>query len=110
MPRNYGTNSVKKTTNKSEENWKNDERAGRIKSELDKEYIDKKGSLKWLQKGILVYDGERMIVAAQDQALTTRATLNVLYPDAGPQCRFCREVPETAAHLISHCSELMQQE
>ena len=100
----------KKATNKLEENWRNDGRAGRIKTELDKEYIDKKGSLKWLQKGILQYDGERMMVAAQDQALTTRKTLSVLYPDIDPQCRLCRDAPETAAHLLSHCSVLLKQQ
>ena len=41
-PRNYGTNSVRKTTNKLEEkNWKNNKRAGRIKSEINKKFIDK---------------------------------------------------------------------
>ena len=100
----------KSTAKGLEDNWKNDRRAGRIKTELDKEHIDKKGSIKWLQKGILQYDGERMILAAQDQGLTTRATLHVLYPETDPQCRFCRDAPETAAHLLSHCSILLQQD
>ena len=65
--------------------------------------------MNWLRKGILQYDGERLILAAQDQGLTTRTTLNVLYPATDPQCRFCREAPETAAHLLSHCSILLQQ-
>ena len=70
--------------NKLKDNWKNDRRAGRIRSELDEEHLDKKGSIKWLKKGTLQYDGDRLMVVAHDQALTTRATLNVLYPDTVP--------------------------
>ena len=117
-PGNPATKIAKKTRNqytkintqKLEENWRNDRRAGRIKAELDKEYIDRKGSLKWLQKGILQYDGERMILAAQDQALATRATLNILYPETDPQCRFCKNAPESAAHILSHCAALLEQD
>ena len=117
-PGNPATKIAKKTRNqytkintqKLEENWRNDRRAGRIKAELDKEYIDRKGSLKWLQKGILQYDGERMILAAQDQALATRATLNILYPETDPQCRFCENAPESAAHILSHCTTPLEQD
>ena len=58
---------------------------------------------------MLQYGGERMITAAQDQALTTHKTLSALYPDRDPQSRFCSDAPETDAHLQSHCSVLMQQ-
>ena len=51
-----------------------------------------------------------MIVAAQDQALTTRKTLCVLYPDIDPQCRLCRDAPKTAAYLLYHCSVLLKQD
>ena len=51
-----------------------------------------------------------MIVAAQDQALTTRKTLSVLYPDIDPQCRLYGDAPETAARLLSHCSVLLKQQ
>ena len=85
-------------------------RAGCIKAELDEEYIDRKGSIKWLQMGILQYDGERIILAAQDQALATRATLNILYPETDPQCRFCENAPESAAQILSHCTTLLQQD
>ena len=86
-----------------------DKRAGRLKEEIDKEHVDKKGSFRWLRDGLLKYDGERMIIAAQDQALTTRATLHVLYPQTDPQCRFCRNAKESSAHILSHCQVLLEQ-
>ena len=67
-----------------EDDWMRDKRAGRLKEEIDKEHVDKKGSFRWLREGLLKYDGERMIIAAQDQALTTRATLHILYPQTDP--------------------------
>ena len=49
-----------------------------------------------------------MIVAAQDQTLTSHATLDVIYHDTDPQCRFCREAPKAEDHLLCQCSVLMQ--
>ena len=44
---------------------------------LENNYIDKEGSLKWLCRGVLNYDGERIILAAQDYRLTTKATVHI---------------------------------
>ena len=94
---------------KLEEEWRNDKRAGRIKEELDKDHIDKEGSTKWLRNGVLQYDGERIMLAAQDQGLATRATLHLLKKHESPRCRFCGEPTESPSHLLSHCQTLMTQ-
>ena len=51
--------------------WRNNKRAGKFQEELDKVYIDKQASLRWLKDGRLGYNDERVILAAQDQALMT---------------------------------------
>ena len=53
------------------ERWKNHKRAGLFPKELEKSYIDKEESLKWLKKGRLGFDNEKIILAAQDQGLIT---------------------------------------
>ena len=42
-----------------------------FQEELDKVYIDKQASLKWLKDGRLGYNDEHVILAVQDQALMT---------------------------------------
>ena len=56
---------------KKREKWKNNKRAGLFYKEIEKPYIDKKGSFTWLQNGILTYNEERLIIAAQDQGIMT---------------------------------------
>ena len=51
-----------------------------IETELDKEIIDKEGSIEWIRNGALKYDNERLILAAQDNGLWTGATMNMINP------------------------------
>ena len=39
--------------------------------EVQKSYIDQKGSFLWLQNGALTFNEERLLVAAQDQGIMT---------------------------------------
>ena len=64
----------------------NDKRAGRMKMDLEEENIDEEGSLKWLRRGLLNYDGERIILAAQCQGQTIRATLLIFDNTVEPPC------------------------
>ena len=52
-------------------NWKEHRRAGKFQEELERDYIDKEGSLHWLRNGMMGFDGERILVGAQDQGLLT---------------------------------------
>ena len=51
-----------------EEGWRNNKRAGFIRKELDKEVIDREGSVEWIRHRAMKYDNERVIMAAQDNA------------------------------------------
>ena len=90
-----------------EENWRNNKRAGCIKTELDQEFIDKDRSVEWLKTGVLKYDNERLILAAQDNALWTKATMNMINPTVDKTCRMCNTKPETTVHLMSGCQTLL---
>ena len=74
--------------------WRKNKRAGKLQEELDKCYIDKQVSLKWLKDGRLGYNDERVIMAAQDQALMTNGFKKMAGLSQDDQCRFC--------HLFVH--------
>ena len=100
---------IKTINKKLHEEKKQDKRAGPIKKVLDSEYVDKEGSVKWLREGLLRYDGERIILRAQDQGLTTRATLHLQDKNKDPSCRFCKKTQESPSHLLSCCDTLLKQ-
>ena len=56
---------VKKVLENYERSWKENIRAGRLKQELDKEYIKAQGSFKLIKAGILQYDSERIVHSAR---------------------------------------------
>ena len=66
---------------KEQESWE-------IQEELDKPYIDKQASLKWIRDGRLGYDDERVILAVQDQALMTSGLKKMAGLSQDDQCRF----------------------
>ena len=57
---------------------------------LDNKYVDKESSLKWLWGGLLSIT-ERTVFGAQDQELTTRATLHLYNKTTEPTCRFRKQ-------------------
>ena len=57
-------------------------------------------SVYWLTKG------EGLLLAAQDQALCTRAVQYVYSQSSNPKCQLCGAQAETVEHLISGCSQL----
>ena len=83
--------------------WSEHKRAGKIPEELDKPYIDKEASLSWLKRGSLGFDGERIIIAAQDQGLLTNGFKKMANISNNDQCRFCKSAVESTSHLISAC-------
>ena len=89
------------------ERWIEDKRAGKIPVELDKPYIDKKESLRWLVKGKLAFNDERIIIGAQDQALFTNGFKKMAGLSDNDKCRFCHTEVESVGHLMSGCQTLM---
>ena len=63
-------------------------------------------SVLWLTKGDLSIETEGFLLAAQDQALRTRALQNVFSPSFSPRCRLCNSQGETVEHLVSGCTQL----
>ena len=68
--------------------------------------IDRKLSFLWLLKGFLTGGTEGLLLAAQDQALSTRAMQHVYSAANSPLCRLCGGYDETVEHLVSGCSFL----
>lgn len=89
------------------ERWREHRRAGKFPEELEKTYIDKEGSLKWLKTGDLPFDGERMIVGAQDQGLLTNGFKKMAGMTQNDKCRFCHTSVESVNHLTSGCQTLL---
>ena len=89
--------------------WQQQKRAGRFYEEIQKEYIDKKGSLQWIQNGELKFDEERLIIAAQDQGLMTNGFKKMCGLQESDRCRFCHKETESTNHLISGCQTLLSE-
>ena len=68
--------------------------------------IDWKLSFLWLCKGLLTGGTEGLLIAAQDQALSTRAMWHVYFAANSPLCRLCGGYDKTVEHLVSGCSFL----
>ena len=89
------------------ERWKNHKRAGLFPKELEKPYIDKEESFKWLKKGKLGYENEKIILAAQDQGLMTNGFKKMAKISQNDQCRFCHAAVESTSHLVSACQIML---
>ena len=98
---------MKKKQKELEENWRNNKRAGFIKSELDQQYIDTDKSLEWLKTRAMTYDTERITLAAHDNALWTIATMHLPNSSIDKTCSFCHDKPKTTVHQVSGCQTLL---
>jgi hypothetical protein len=64
-------------------------------------------SFQWMMRSNLKANTEALIMAAQEQALNTRAiTAKIYHTNQDPRCRMCMTHNETVAHLVSGCSKL----
>ena len=70
------------------------------------ELIDQKLHFLWHFKGFLTGETEGLLIAAQDQALSTRAMQHIYSAATSPLCRLCGSRDETVEHLVSGCSFL----
>ena len=74
------------------------------------EVADMTRTYQWLNKSNIKANTEALIMAAQEQALNTRAVAQDIYHTAqDPRCRLCKHA-ETAAHITSGCSKLAETE
>ena len=71
------------------------------------EVADLGKSYQWLEKAGLKDSTEALIMAAQEQALSTRSVEAGIYKTRqDPRCRLCKEHPETVQHITSGCKIL----
>ncbi|XP_078791071.1 uncharacterized protein LOC111949134 [Oryzias latipes] len=71
------------------------------------EVADIKKSYQWLERASLQDRLEALILAAQEQALSTRAIeAQIYHTRQDPRCRLCKEVPETIQHITAGCKML----
>ena len=71
--------------------------------------VNKEDTSSWLRKGRLKKETEGLIVAAQDQVLSTNAIKVKIYKLGGsPMCRLCGVKEETVDHLVSCCETIAQ--
>ena len=89
--------------------WKNNKRARRFASSIDEKEIDKTNSFEWLKRGVLKFDSERIILAAQDDRPNEWAEEDIQAnePTDNDKCRFCHESVETVNRLLSGCPKLL---
>jgi hypothetical protein len=71
------------------------------------EEVCREATFQWLTKGRLKMGTEALVVAAQEQAINTRAHMrNILKLDVDGKCRMCGQYDETVAHLVAGCKVL----
>ncbi|XP_051931065.1 uncharacterized protein LOC127607055 [Hippocampus zosterae] len=71
------------------------------------EVADLKKSYQWLERTGLKDSTEALILAAQEQALSTRAIeAQIYHTRQDPRCRLCKEAPETIQHITAGCKML----
>ena len=62
---------VQKRQRENIEDWKKNKRAGKFAKHIEEKEIDKSRSFELLKRGVMNYDNERIILAAQDEGLLT---------------------------------------
>ncbi|CAK6977960.1 zinc-binding domain-containing protein%2C partial [Scomber scombrus] len=68
------------------------------------EVADINKSSQWLEKAGLRDSTEALIMAAQEQALSTRSIeAGVYHSRQDPRCRLCKDAPETVQHIVAGC-------
>ncbi|XP_015767934.1 PREDICTED: uncharacterized protein LOC107346646 [Acropora digitifera] len=89
-----------------EEKWKNKALHGQYPKFLKKPHVDIVTTNKWLSSN-LKEETERLLVAAQDQALNTRNYQKVICGQkVESKCRMCSQHEETVDHIVSGCEVL----
>ncbi|TWW69263.1 hypothetical protein D4764_18G0000690 [Takifugu flavidus] len=76
-------------------------------TEKIKEVADIEKTYQWLEKAGLKDSTEALLMAAQEQALNTRAIeARVYHSRQDHRCRLCGDAPETVQHITAGCKML----
>ena len=85
----------------------------KLHGQFFKQFEDVAGEEKWLwlRDGSIKREPESLIMAAQEQAITTNAIkAKIDKIQAESKCRFCGKVNETLKHIVCECPMLAQRE
>ena len=67
--------------------------------------VDVSQQWRWLSGSNLNKECEGLIMAAQDQAITTNCIkVNIFHQSGSPHCRLCGQHVESVDHILSSCS------
>lgn len=95
----------------TKEKWEKKRMHGQYPRSLDDTLVDKEQTYRWLKFGGIKGETESLIVAAQDQAISTNYfKRKILKEEIGSKCRLCKEYEETIDHLTSGCPVLAKNE
>ena len=71
---------------------------------LDEKLVNIEQSYRWLKSGDIKGETESIIVAAQEQAISTNYFKNKIFKEeTESKCRLCKQHEETIDHLTSGC-------
>ena len=71
---------------------------------VDEKLVDIEQSYRWLKSGDIKGETESIIVAAQEQAISTNYFKNKIFKEeTESKCRLCKQHEETTDHLTSGC-------
>ena len=91
-------------------NWEKKRMHGQYQQQTDN-IKDQSESWQWLTKQDLHRETEGLIIAAQDQSLSTNYIKSKIHgQNISPKCRLCGDKDETIDHIVSGCSKLAQSE
>jgi hypothetical protein len=93
--------------NEMETTWQDKTLHGNYHQRVAK-VADLQKTYQWLETSNLKDNTEALIVAAQEQALKTRAIeAKIYHTRQDPKCRRCHEHEETVQHIVSGCKQLV---
>ena len=106
----YKNQYRKAETTKLMEAWHDHKCSGPYKKDiLEKEVYSTSLTNEYLTKGFYRPEDERILVAAQDQALRCRWFLKYIEgKEISDLCRLCNKQPETVSHILLGCPILLQ--
>ena len=96
---------------KTKESWHSKRMHGQLPCNLHVKLVDTEQSYRWLKSGDIKGETGSIIVAAQDQVISTNYFKNKIFKEeTESKCRLCKQHEETIGHLTSGCPILAKNE